>query len=104
MLALSAEKEAIEAFVLADRVDLVPAAGEHFVHVALVADIEEQLVLRCIEDAVQGDGEFHYTQIGAEVATGFGKGFDQRLANNFRQHGQLFDIQVLDVSGRANAR
>jgi hypothetical protein len=69
-----------------------------------VADIEEKLVLRCIEDAVKGDGEFHYTQIGTEVAAGFGKGFDQCFTNNFSQYGQLFNVQVLDVSGRANAR
>ena len=44
VLAFGAEEEAVEPLVLADGGDFVPASGEHFVDVALVADIEEQLV------------------------------------------------------------
>ena len=70
VLALSAQHEAVEAAGLADGFKAVKPAGENFVHVGLVADIEEQLVFRRIKNSVQGEGELDYAQVGAEVAAG----------------------------------
>ena len=49
VLALGAEEEAVEALVRADGVDAVRAAGEHLVDVALVGDVEDELVLGRVE-------------------------------------------------------
>ena len=66
-----AQEETVEAFVGADRVDAVGAAGEHFVDVSLVGHVEDKLIARRGEDAVQGDGQLDDAEIGAEVAAGF---------------------------------
>ena len=81
MLALGAEEEAVEAAVLADAVDLPAAPGEHFVHVALMADVEEDFVRRRIEGAVQGDGQFDHAEVGAAVSARLGHGMDEFLAD-----------------------
>ena len=44
-----------DSFILAYRVDFVPAAGQHFVDVTLVAHIKDKLVLRCAENAMHRD-------------------------------------------------
>jgi hypothetical protein len=71
VLALTAEQETIQALVLANRGKAVETAGEELVDIALVADIEEKLVARCVEDSVQSDREFHDTEVRAEMAAGF---------------------------------
>ena len=68
VLALGAQQEAVEPLILAHGVEAVAAAGEELVDVALVADIEDEFVLRRLEDAVQGDGQFDDAEIRPEVA------------------------------------
>ncbi len=70
MLALRAEKEAIQSFVLPHRPDAIEPPGEHFVHVALVADVEDKLVCGRFENAMQRDRQFDHAQIRAEMAAG----------------------------------
>ena len=71
VLALGAEEKAIQALVLADRREAIQPAGEKFVDIALVADIEEKFVARRVEHAVQGEREFHDAEVRSEVAAGF---------------------------------
>ena len=71
VLALAAEQETIQALVLADGGKSVETAGEELVDIALVADIEEKLIARRVEHTVQGDREFHDTEVRAEMAAGF---------------------------------
>ena len=85
MLALGAEHEAVKAAGLADGFKAVAAAGEDFVDVGLVADVEEDFVFRRIEDRVQSDGELDDAEIGAQMAAGFGEGLDQEFADLLRE-------------------
>ena len=55
VLALGAEKEPVQALVLAHGRDPIEPAGKHLVHVTLVADVEDKAVLRRVEDAMQSD-------------------------------------------------
>ena len=50
-------------------------------HVALVADVEEEFVPGRIEGAVQGDGQFDHTEVGPEVPAGLGDRADEFLAD-----------------------
>ena len=57
-----------EAVVLADGRQFVTPPGEDLVGVGLVADIPEDLVLRRVHDAVEGDRDLAGAEVGAEVA------------------------------------
>ena len=48
--------------------------------VSLVSDIPHDLVLRGVEDVVQGHGQFHDAKAGAEVASFFRHHIDDELA------------------------
>jgi hypothetical protein len=68
VLGLEDRAEGRQALVLADRVELVAAAGQHLVRVGLVADVPEDLVAGRVEKAVEGDRELAGAEVGAEVA------------------------------------
>jgi hypothetical protein len=99
MLALVAEQEAIQPLVLANRREAVEAAGEKLVDIALVTNIEEKLVTRCVEYAVQGEGELHDAEVWAEVPAGFGKDLDEFVANLLCELREGFGRKGLEVGG-----
>ena len=88
-----AQEESIEPFILADGFNSVTPPGQHFVDVALVGDIHDKLVGGSVENAVERDGEFHHSQVGAEVAAGAGQGSDEGFADLLRKRYQLVVIQ-----------
>ena len=102
VLALGAKEKAVQPFVLPHCVEALAATSENFVNVALMRNIEDELVRRRIEDAMQRNGQFDDAEIRAEVtAYGFrvffGKHADEFCAHFFselRQHGfgQGFDV------------
>ena len=102
VLALSAEHEAVEAAGLADGGEAIGAAGEQLVHVSLVADVEEELVVRGVEDGVQGQGELDDAEVGAEMAAGPGKRLDQKFADLRCQFGHLRRVEALEVGRRVD--
>lgn len=60
VLALAAGKKTAESAGCADAVELRSvAAGQKFVDVALMGNIEGELVLRCVEDEMERYGEFN---------------------------------------------
>ena len=65
VFALRPEGEAVEAIGGPDGPESVFSAGQDFVHVHLVTDIPDKLVFGCLEDPVQGDGEFNDAEVGA---------------------------------------
>ena len=99
VLALTAEQETIQALVLANRGKAVETAGEELVDIALVADIEEKLVARRVEHTVQGDREFHDTEVRAEVTAGFGEDLDEFATNLAGELGEGFGRKGLEVGG-----
>ena len=102
VLALGAQHEAVEAAGLADGLQALAAAGEDLVDVGLVADVEEELVLRGIEDGVQGQGQLDHAEVGAEVAAGLGQGLNEELADLLGQLGHLRKAQALQIGGRVD--
>ena len=79
--------------------EFVEAAGEEFMGVALVADIEEEAVVAEVKDAVHGDGEFDDAEVGGEVAAGTGNLVDDGCANFSRQIFELGDGHIAELGG-----
>ena len=80
--------------------EAVEPAGEHLVDVALMADIEDELVLRRVEDPVQRDGQFDDAEIRPEMAAGLREDADQFVAHFLRELRQVLFAQRLDIGGR----
>ncbi len=96
--ALGAEHEAIQAAGRADGVELLAASGEELVDVGLVADVEDEMVLRRVEDVVHGERELDDSEVRAEMASGLREDRNQLLADFFGEdfelgNGELFDIE-----------
>ena len=97
MLALRAERETVQTARGADGMEAVFAAGEQLVHVNLVADVPDELVLGRREHVVHGDGEFHHAEVRAEVAAVLGELRDQLVTDFIGKLGQLVQLQLFDV-------
>ncbi len=93
--ALRTQHEAVQAAWSSDGVEPLPAAGEQFVHVGLMADVKQEMVRRSGKHIVQGDGEFHHAEIGAEVAAIIGEDGNQLLPYFQRQFFQVGDLKPL---------
>ena len=65
--------------------------------VALMAYVEHQPVLRCVEDPVDGHRQLHRSQVGGQMAAGFGHMLHQELPQLPAQGLQLFPVQGLHV-------
>jgi len=91
-----------ETALLSQGPHLVHPACEHFVGVGLVAHIPNQTVLGCVEDIVQGNGEFDSAQIRAEVSAGLRDGLNQPLAQFNRQVWQAIARQLSQLRWRLN--
>ncbi len=98
--ALAAQHKAIQPTGSAYGVELLPASGEQFVNVSLMADIKQKVVFRCVEDIVQGDGQLNNTEVGTKVAPGSREHRDQLLANLGGQFFQLRDREPFYIRGR----
>ena len=83
-----------EALVLADRRELVAAAGEDLVRVGLVADVPEDLVARRVEQRVQRDGELAGAEVGAEVPADLADRVDDVLADLLGDLGELVLVEA----------
>ena len=99
VLGLDDRAERGEAAVLADRVELVAAAGEHLVRVGLVADVPEHLVARRVEQAVERDGDLAGAEVGAEVAADLADRVDDQLAHLLGDLLQLVVVEPLRSGG-----
>src|SRR5208282_776049 len=97
---LAAQHKAIQPTGGAYGVELLPASGEQFMDVRLMADIKQKVVFRCVEDIVQGDGQLDNTQVGTKVAPGSREHRDQLLANLAGQFFQIRDRQPFYIRGR----
>lgn len=69
--------------------DAVPASGENFVRIGLVADIPDQFIVWRVEDSMNGDSEFDNAEARAEMAAGFGDGVDRFGAEVIGQNFKL---------------
>ncbi len=102
MFAFAPQEKAVQPLVLSHGADAVQPAGKHLVHVTLVADVENELVLRRFKDAMQRNRQLDDPEVRAEVTAGLRKNFDQLFADFLRELRQVVFPQRLDVRGRAN--
>ncbi len=84
VLGLVDRAERRQALVLADRVQLIAAAGQDLVRIGLVADVPEDLVARGVEQRVQRDRDLAGAEVGAEMAADLADGVDDVLAHLLR--------------------
>ncbi len=70
--------------------------------VGLVPGVEDDGVVRAVEDAVEGDGQLDDPEVRAEVATGAGDLVDEELADLPGQGGQLGRRECLEVARTAD--
>ena len=99
VLALGPARVARQAAALAEPVEALDPAGEHLVHVGLVAGVEDDRLARGVEHPVQRDGQLDAAEVGAEVATGPRHAGDQRVADLGGERGQLVGGQRPQVGG-----
>ena len=100
MFALGPEEKTVQPLVLAHRVETLETSSKHFVDIALMADVEDEFVLRRLEDTVERDGEFDDAEIRPEMSAGLGKHLNQLLTHFLGKLRQAFLRQGLDVVGR----
>src|SRR5687768_15530484 len=88
--ALAAIKETTHAAGLAQLAEaLAAAAGEQLVDVALMRDVEHELVVGRIEDAMEANRELDDPEIGADMTSIFGGDRDEFLPDFLGQSRQL---------------
>src|SRR5690606_15701300 len=86
-----------QAALLLERVEAGHPPGEQLVDVRLVAGVPDDRVARRVEDPVDGDGEFHHTEVGPEVAAEPRARLHEQVANLTRQPRQLSGSEPFDV-------
>ena len=77
-------------------------AGQELVRIALVADVEQEVVAREIEDVVQRDGQLDDAEIGREMAAALRHLIADGLAHLLGQDRKLIDLQLPEVCGTLN--
>ena len=98
-----AQQEAVEAPVLAHRVESIAAPGEHFVHVALVADVQDETVPRGVENAVKRNGQLTHSEVRSQMPAGLGEDLDQLIAYLLRELRQVLFAKRFDVGWRTDS-
>ena len=86
-----------QAALLPQPVELARAAGEHLVHVRLVAGVEQDAVARRVEHPVQGERQLDDAEVGAEVAAVRRHRGDDGDADLLGELGQLGRVEVAEV-------
>jgi hypothetical protein len=99
VLALAARRVPRQSTALAQPLEALDPAGEHLVHVCLVAGVEHDRLARGLEHPVQRDGQLDAPQVGSEVPAGPRHARDQGVPDLGGQRGQLFGPQGSQISG-----
>jgi hypothetical protein len=81
---------------LLDGSQLVAPPGQHLVRIGLVAHIPDEPVLRCVEDAMKGNRQFHRAQSCREMPP--------HLADRGDQVAAQFVIELLQLRARQIAQ
>ena len=92
VLALGARRIAGQAALLAQRVELVTAAGENLVYVGLMAGVEDHGVGGRVEHPVDRQGEFDDAEVRAEVPTGCGDLLNQEVTDLVGEFAQIHGV------------
>ena len=99
VLGLGLARVAGQPAALPQRAELRDASGQQLVHVGLVPGIEDDPVLRRVEDPVDRDRELDHAKVRAEVTAGPGGRLDQQIADLHGEEGELILAESLQVLG-----
>ncbi len=94
--------EAGEPVLLAQRADAVAAAGEDLVGIGLVADVEDDAVVRGVEDRMQRHGELDHAEARAQMPAGDGDGVDHLGAQLVGKLAQVLARQGPEIGGEVD--
>ena len=72
---------------------------EHLVRIALMRDIEDDLVVRCVENRVECDGCFDDAEVRTDVTADEARAPDERRTHFLRERPPLHGGVALDVRG-----
>ena len=75
--------------ILPERMEPLTTPGEQFVHVGLIAGVPDNLVLRRVEQVMQGDRQFDHPKVGGEVPPDVGYHVDNLLPQFLAQSRKL---------------
>ena len=91
--------KAREASFLPQRLHAISAAGEQLVRVALMADVPDELIVRCVEDMMQRDGQLDDAEPCADVTPGARARIDELLADLRGERTKLVARERFQVGG-----
>ena len=94
VFAFAAFRKSGYSFVLPECMERRIPACQHFMNIALVTHVENQMICRQIEHAMDGDRQFDDTQIGSQMSTRFAHMCDQKIPDLLSQDGEGFLWQV----------
>ena len=104
VLAFGAQQKAVQPFVLPHRRDAIEPPGKHLVHVALMADVEDELVLRRFENAMQRDRQLDHAEIRARDGRRFATAREiSSSRTSCASCGRSFSFSALMSAGAADA-
>src|SRR5437764_4600126 len=103
VFALRPQEKAVQALILPHGPNAIEPAREHFMDVALMANVENQSVLWCVENAVERDRQFDDTKVGTEMPAGSREHLDQLIADFLRKLGKILLPKRFHVCRPANA-
>ncbi len=98
VFAFGALGEAGEAVFLAERADALTAAGQDLVRIALVSNVEDQAIIRRLEDLVDCDRQLDDAKACPQMTTRFRHGIDHLVAHFARQLRQIAVLDGLQIS------
>ena len=99
VLALGHTREATNAAHLAIRREKIATLRDDLMRICLMAYIPHQLIVRCVVDIVQSNGQLNRTEARCQVARVFRALLDNVLAQLATILRQLLKTQVLQVGG-----
>ena len=76
VFAFGAFGEARKPTALTQGADAVTTTCQNLVRIGLVAHVPDDLVVRCVEDVMQGDGKFDHTKTRTQMPASDGHGVD----------------------------
>ena len=77
-------------------------AGEEFVDVSLMTNVENEIIGRRLKDGMESDGQLNDAEIWAEMATSFSQDGDELLPDFLSQGGELLQRELFHVGWGIN--
>ena len=99
VFALRTRRITRQPILFAQRLEVRGPAGQHLVHVGLMAGVEDDRIVRRVEYPVQRQRQLDDAEVGSEVASGRGDFVDQKLADLGGQIAQIRLGEVLQIGG-----